>query len=84
VATATPGLQGKAPFWVEFDATTSSCSDPNDWITSLVWTTSDGASSSAGWLDHTFSAAGTYTATIKATDAFGNQAQKTLTITVTP
>lgn len=81
--TASPGFSSAtAPFSVELDATTSTVSDPNDWIAAFKWTLSDGASGTAGWIDHTFQSAGTYTATVTATDGYGNTASKTVTIQV--
>jgi outer membrane protein assembly factor BamB len=83
--TASPGFSGaSAPYFVELDATTTTTTDPSNWIAAFSWQLSDGASGNAGWIDHTFAANGVYTATVTATDGHGLTAQKTVTITVGP
>ncbi|MHB8420623.1 MAG: PKD domain-containing protein [Myxococcales bacterium] len=82
VLTADPGFSGAAPFWVELDGTSSTASDPNDWIASFALDTGDGARTTDGWIDHTYQAPGTYTVTLTATDGYGSTQAITRTIVV--
>ena len=83
--TASP-TTGTAPLGVDFDA--SATTDGGSPITSLRLQFGDGTPD-AIWADknvhqpHTYSAAGTYTATLTATNAVGTSAPRTQTITVT-
>ena len=53
-------------------------------IASFHWDFSDGISKNGAFVQHDFSAPGTYTATLTVTDDLGNQSSKSATITITP
>jgi PKD repeat protein len=72
---------GYAPLAVNFSGTGSSDSDGA--IASYSWTFGDGGTSTAAAVAHTYSAVGTYTATLKVTDNLGATATTTVKITVT-
>jgi PKD repeat protein len=68
---------GTAPLPVQF--TDTSTGSPTSW----AWTFGDGGTSTAQNPSHTFAAAGTYTVTLRATNATGTSAPVTRTVTVT-
>jgi len=70
VVTATP-TSGTGPLSVSFTGSGSYDPDPDGSIASHAWTFGDGASSSAQDPSHTYSAPGTYTATLTVTDDRG-------------
>ena len=72
---------GYAPLAVNFGGIGSSDSDGT--IASYSWTFGDGGASTAATVAHTYSAVGTYTATLKVTDNLGATASTTVKITVT-
>jgi len=78
--TATPGT-GTAPVTVSFDASASS--DPDGTIASYAWQFGDGGTGSGKTIAHTYSAAGSFTATLKVTDNGGATATSSKTINVT-
>jgi PKD domain/RTX calcium-binding nonapeptide repeat (4 copies)/WD40-like Beta Propeller Repeat len=77
--TATP-TSGNAPLAVSFDG---SASAPNATIVSYSWVFGDGQSGSGAQISHTYTAAGTFTATLTVTDNVGATGQSSQTITVT-
>ena len=77
----TDKTSGYAPLTVNFSGTGSGDSDGT--IASYGWTFGDGSTSTAATVAHTYSAAGTYTATLKVTDNLGATATSTVTITTT-
>jgi PKD repeat protein len=74
--TATP-TSGQAPLPVQF--TDTSTGSPTTW----AWDFGDGASSTAQNPQHTYAAAGTYTASLTASNAGGSSTPATMSITVT-
>lgn len=60
---------GSAPLSVHFDGTQSS--DPDGSITAYAWNFGDSTSGSGATADHTYSSAGSYTATLTVTDNQG-------------
>jgi PKD repeat protein len=74
--TATP-TSGPAPLAVQF--TDTSTGSPTAW----AWDFGDGATSTAQNPQHTYGAAGTYTASLTASNAGGSSAPATTSITVT-
>lgn len=78
--TATPS-SGQVPVAVSFDASASSDSDGS--IASYDWTFGDGSSATGATADHTYTAIGTYTATLFVTDDQGAVSSTTRTISVT-
>lgn len=80
-ATATPQT-GTAPLVVSFDGRGSS--DPDGTITTYAWSFGDGAIASGATTSHTYTTAGTYSATLTVTDNAGATASRSLTITVNP
>ena len=72
---------GTAPLTVNFDG--SSSSDADGTISSYAWDFGDGNSSTAVNPSHTYSSAGTYTATLTVTDDQGAVDTASITITVT-
>ena len=81
VASASP-QSGTAPLAVAFDGRGSS--DPDGTVTSYAWNFGDGAVTSGAAANHTYTNAGTYTATLTVTDNLGATASSSLTITVSP
>jgi len=71
---------GAAPLTVHFDG--SGSSDPDGSITSFAWDFGDGSSGAGPVIDHTYPAAGTFTATLTVTDNQGarSSAQRTLSV----
>ena len=65
---------------MSFDASASTDSDGS--ISSYAWTFGDGATGSGKTAAHTYTSAGTYTATLKVTDNKGATGTSTKTITV--
>jgi PKD repeat protein len=74
--TASP-TSGQAPLSVQF--TDTSTGSPTTW----AWDFGDGATSTAQNPQHTYAAAGTYTASLTASNAGGSSAPATTSITVT-
>jgi PKD domain/RTX calcium-binding nonapeptide repeat (4 copies)/NHL repeat len=72
---------GNAPLTVSFDASASS--DPNGTIVSYAWAFGDTTNGTGATVSHTYSAAGTFTATLTVTDNDGATGQLSQTITVT-
>ncbi|HWC16556.1 MAG TPA: PKD domain-containing protein, partial [Terriglobales bacterium] len=70
---------GPAPLGV---TATGSCTDPENDITGTTLDFGDGTVMNASSGTHTYAAAGTYTVTLTATDAAGNKATATQSITV--
>lgn len=81
VASAAP-TTGKRNLAVTFNSSASTDSDGT--IVSRSWTFGDGATSSAANPSHTYTTAGTFTATLTVTDNAGAIASDTVVITVTP
>ncbi|MEM2983385.1 MAG: PKD domain-containing protein, partial [Candidatus Bathyarchaeia archaeon] len=71
---------GEAPLTVNFDG--SSSYDPDGNIVSYNWSFGDGATGSGARLNHTYSSAGTYTATLTVTDNEGATGTDSITISV--
>jgi PKD repeat protein len=78
-ATATP-TSGTAPLSVAFDASTSSDADGS--IVSYSWTFGDGGNLTGSIANHTYKAAGSYSAVLTVTDNQGATATTTVAITV--
>ncbi|MEO8128061.1 MAG: glycoside hydrolase family 44 protein [Bryobacteraceae bacterium] len=78
--TAAPA-SGTAPVAVSFDASASS--DPDGTIASYAWTFGDGGTGTGKTTVHTYSAAGSFTATLQVTDNAGASASTSKTIVVT-
>jgi PKD domain/RTX calcium-binding nonapeptide repeat (4 copies)/NHL repeat len=72
---------GNAPLTVSFDGSASS--DPNGTIVSYAWAFGDTQSGAGPQTSHTYTAAGTFTATLTVTDNDGATGQSSQTITVT-
>jgi PKD repeat protein len=70
---------GTAPLAVQFRATARGGTSPYTY----AWTFGDGASSSAQNPTHTYSAAGSYTATVSVTDSQSNHVSQSIAISVT-
>lgn len=83
VATATP-TSGSAPLTVAFDGTASSDPDPGDAITHAWDLDGDGAfdDSTTAQPSYTYTASGTYTASLRVTDGAGLTASDTVVISV--
>lgn len=80
VATASANpTSGTAPLTVSFSG---SASDPDGTIASYSWTFGDGASSTQQNTSHAYQTAGTFTATLTATDNAGASGSTTVRITV--
>jgi PKD repeat protein len=79
--TATPAT-GLAPLTVSFDASSSSDSDGT--LASYSWVFGDGTSGSGQIVNHTYAAAGNYTAILTVTDNDDLTASASRVITVTP
>lgn len=73
-------ITGAAPLTVSFDG--SSSYDPDGVIVSYNWSFGDGATSSGARLNHTYSSAGAYTATLTVVDNEGATATDSITINV--
>ncbi|MDW7774282.1 MAG: PKD domain-containing protein [Desulfobulbaceae bacterium] len=71
-------LEGESPLPVTFDATSSTGN-----IISYEWMFGDGESGIGSTITHTFAAAGSYTVTLKITDAAGATDQDSVTVGVT-
>ena len=80
VMSATPST-GAAPLTVTFNG--SGSTDPDGTIASYSWSFGDGGNSTAANPSHTYTSAGTYTATLIVTDNAGSTASAGVTITVT-
>ena len=78
-ATASP-ISGVAPLAVTF--TGSGSSDPESATLTYSWTFGDGATSNQTNPQHTYAAAGTYTATLTVTDQLNGVASQSVTVTV--
>ncbi len=79
--TATP-ISGRAPLLVSFDGSASR--DPDGTIAGYQWAFGDGGTGSGATVQHTYNAAGTFTATLTVTDNQGATGTVSRTITVTP
>ncbi|HMW02473.1 MAG TPA: glycoside hydrolase family 44 protein [Acidobacteriota bacterium] len=79
-ATANP-TTGAAPLAVSFNGSAST--DPDGSIVSYAWNFGDTTSGSGVTTSHTYTTAGTYTATLTVTDNGGKTASTSLTITAT-
>ncbi|MEJ2207823.1 MAG: PKD domain-containing protein [Anaerolineae bacterium] len=79
VASASP-TSGSAPLAVQFSADGSA--DPDGIIVSYAWTFGDGSGSTEANPAYTYSAAGTYQATLTVTDDAGATASDSVTISV--
>lgn len=77
--TARP-TSGTAPLAVSFDGSASSDADGS--IASYAWTFGDGGAGTGSMVAHTYSAAGTFTATLTVTDNGGATASTSATISV--
>ena len=71
---------GNAPLTVNFDASEST--DPDGNIVSFEWDFGDNTKASGSKVQHTFTAAGNYTVTLKITDNQGNTSTETIEIKV--
>ena len=80
-ATATPS-SGTAPLAVAFDGSTSSDADGS--IASYAWTFGDGGNATGPTANHTYTAAGSYSAKLTVTDNQGATGTTTIAITVNP
>jgi PKD repeat protein len=78
---ATP-VSGAAPLAVAFSG--SGSSDPDGTITAYAWNFGDGATATGVSVSHTYSAAGTFKATLTVTDNRGANNSKLVVITVNP
>jgi len=78
-ATATPA-SGTAPLAVTFSSAGSS--DPDGTIASYSWSFGDGGKATGATVSHTYTTAGTYTATLVVTDNGGLTGNATVTVTV--
>ncbi|MFZ5376121.1 MAG: PKD domain-containing protein [Patescibacteria group bacterium] len=78
-ATATP-TSGNIPLEVSFDASASN--DPDGNIVSYSWNFGDGSTGSGVTTSHTYTQAGSFTATLTVTDNDGGTANHTTSITV--
>jgi PKD repeat protein len=78
-ATTTPA-SGNAPLAVAFDGSTSSDADGS--IVSYAWTFGDGGSANGAMTNHTYAAAGSYSATLTVTDNLGAMGTTTIGINV--
>ncbi len=72
---------GMAPLAVFFDGTESS--DPDGAIASYDWGFGDGSTAAGATATHTYSSAGTYSATLTVTDDFGKSAETMRMVDVT-
>jgi PKD repeat protein len=83
LASASP-TSGNAPLAVNF--TGSNSSDPDGSIVSYAWNFGDGTSSASANPQHTYNAAGSYTATLTVTDNGGltNSASVVIAVTTAP
>jgi len=80
LTTGTTPTSGTAPLTVSFVG--SSSYDPDGAIASYLWNFGDGTSSTLSNVSHTYSAAGTYNASLTVTDNSGAQSVGTVTIVV--
>jgi len=76
----TTPTSGTAPLTVNFVGSNSS--DPDGIITGYLWDFGDGTTSTLGNVSHSYSVAGTYTATLRVTDNSGATATASVVITV--
>ena len=72
---------GAAPMTVRFDGTASS--DPDGRIAAYAWDFGDGSNGTGPIIDHTYPAAGAFTATLTVTDNLGAKASAQSTLTAT-
>jgi PKD repeat protein len=79
VVSATP-LSGTASLNVTFDASASS--DPDGSVDSWTWAFGDGATATGSIVQHVYTTAGTYTATVTVTDTLGATDMETVIIIV--
>ena len=80
LTTGTTPTSGTSPLTVSFVGSNSY--DPDGAIASYVWNFGDGTSSTLSNVSHTYSAAGTYNASLTVTDNSGAQSVGTVTIVV--
>ena len=80
LTTGTTPTSGTAPLTVSFVGSNSY--DPDGAIASYLWNFGDGTSSTLSNVSHTYSAAGTYNASLTVTDNSGAQSVGTVTIVV--
>ena len=73
---------GTVPLNVAFSS--SGSSDPDGSIVGYEWTFGDGATATGASASHVYTAAGSYTATLKVTDSSGLSATRSVTITAQP
>jgi PKD repeat protein len=75
--------RGPVPLTVYFDGTRSRSTDPNNWIAAFEWDFGDvTAPSSAGWVAHTYTRPGRYTASLTVTEGHGQVGTARVTIDV--
>ncbi|MBS2028649.1 MAG: PKD domain-containing protein [Deltaproteobacteria bacterium] len=74
--------EGVVPDTEYFDGTRSYTTQSNHFIASVHWDFGDGATSTQGWLTHTYTKAGDYTVTLTVTDDTGATAKDTLRVSV--
>jgi PKD repeat protein len=79
--TGTTPTSGRAPLTVSFVGNNSY--DPDGLIVSYLWNFGDGDTSTLSNVTHTYSAAGTYNASLTVTDNSGTQSTTPVTIVVT-
>ena len=77
ITTVPTALSGNVPFTVAFDGTSS----PG--AISYQWMFGDGDLASTSQIEHTYTAAGTFTSTLTVTDSAGHINAKSVTVTVT-
>ncbi len=78
LASGASALNGTAPFTVAFSAAASGGYPPYTY----AWSFGDGTDSDVGNVSHTYASAGSYVATIRITDAVGEELQRTFTLNV--
>jgi PKD repeat protein len=75
-------MSGAAPLQVNFDGSASN--DPDGTVSSYEWSFGDGSIASGVTSSHTYSSAGTYTATLTVTDNAGARSSTSVGILVSP
>jgi probable HAF family extracellular repeat protein len=73
-------IRGRAPLRIKFDGTGSS--DPDGTISQYAWDFGDGGTSDLGKVNHDYTTAGIYTATLTVNDNGGLSSAASITITV--